>query len=259
MTLPAAYGQGQKPEFIDAVSRGEVPGWKFERKFAFADVGTTEQPIWEGGVTYEFVDSPEDVAIVSDSIADTIAGTGAQKVRVIGLNAGVITSEVVNLNGTTPVTLANQYDFIHRCFVAQAGATSPVIPAIANSEGAAGTITLTGATSSAVRAVIVGNKGGSLQGLIRVPVNEEWLIHDVTVTAGKGQELSIKSYIRVPGTQIWVTIAEGQLIQDGILIPAHRVLTAGTDLIFTGKTSAGTVQASILIQITRKNATEDLV
>lgn len=259
MTLPSAYDRGLGLSFIDAVSRGEVPGWLFERKFAFANVGTTEQPIWEGGGTYEFVDIPEDVTIVSSDTNDTIAGTGAQKVKVIGFNNGIILNEIIDLNGTTLVTLANQYDFIHRCLVVQAGAAAPIIPAIANSAGAAGTITLTGVTSTAVRAVIVENKGGSLQGLIRVPAGEEWQIHDVTVTAGKGQELSIKSYIRVPGSQVWITIAEGQLIQDGIIIPAHRILPARTDLIFTGKTSAGTVQASVLIQMTRRNATKALI
>ena len=259
MTLPGAYDQGLGLSFIDAVARGEVPGWLFERKFAFADVGTTEQPIWEGGATYEFVDTAEDVTIVSDNINDTIAGTGAQKVKVIGFNNGVILNEIVDMNGTTSVTLINQYDFIYRCLVVQAGAASPLIPAIVNSAGAAGTITLTGVTSTAVRAVIVDRKGNSLQGIIRVPAGEEWQIHDVTVTAGKGQELSINSYIRVPGSQIWVVIAEGQLIEDGILIPAHRILSAGTDLIFTGSTSAGTVQASVLIQMTRRNATIKLI
>lgn len=259
MTLPGAYDRGLGLSFIDAVSRGEVPGWLFERKFAFANVGTTEQPIWEGGGTYEFIDTAEDVTIVSDDISDTIAGTGAQKIKVIGFDNGIILSEIIDLNGTTPVTLANQYDFIHRCLVVQAGVTSPIIPAIVNSAGAAGTITLTGVTSSAVRAVIAGNTGGSLQGMIRVPAGEEWQIHDVTVTAGKGQELSINSYIRVPGSQIWITIAEGQLIEDGIIIPAHRILSAGTDLIFTGMTSAGTVQASVLIQMTRRNATIALI
>lgn len=253
------FSSGLQKNFIDAVARGEVTGWKFERKFAFANVGTTEQPIWEGGGTYEFVDTPEDVNIVSDDINDTIAGTGAQKVKVIGLNNGVITTEIIDLNGTTPVTLVNQYDFIHRMLVVQAGSVAPVISAIAGSQGAAGTITTTGVTSSAVRAVIVGKTGGSLQGMIRVPTGEEWQIHDVTVTAGKGQEVSIFSYIRVPGSNVFITIAEGQLLQTGTIIPAHRVLPAGTDLIFTGMTSAGTVQTSILIQMTRKGATIDLV
>ena len=249
---------GLEQTFIDSVARGEVTGWMFERKFASANVTTTEMPIWAGGATYQFVDSAETVNIVSSSTNDTIAGTGARKVKVIGLNAGTILNEIVNLNGTNPVALSNSYDFIHRMFVVEAGATAPVVAAIAGSVGAAGTITATGATSSAVRAVIVTDAGGSLQTPIRVPAGETWQIHDVTIAAGKGQEVKIRSYIRIPGTQVYVRTAEGQLIQDTIVIPTHRTLSAGTDLIFTGSTSAGTVLTSILINITRKNATVSL-
>lgn len=259
MIIPPAYGQGQMPTFIDAVTRGEVTNQLFERKFASANIGTVEQPIWAGGATYEFIDTPEAVNIVSDNLNDTLAGTGAQKVKVIGLNAGVITTEIIDLDGTTPVAMANQYDFIHRMFIVQAGSTSPVIPAIAGSVGAAGNITATGVTSSAVRAVITNGNATTLQTPIRVPIGERWQIHDVTVTAGKGQEVNFQSYIRIPGTKIFAVIARGQLVQETVVIPSHRVLTAGTDLIFTAFTSAGNVETSILIQMTREGATEELI
>jgi len=249
----------QMPTYIDAVARKEIPNELFERKFASATIGSTEQPIWEGGATYEFVDTPETVNVVSDNINDTLAGTGAQKVKIIGLNAGVITTEIVDLDGTTPVATANQYDFVHRMFVAQAGATAPVIAAIAKSVGAAGTITATGVTSSAVRGVVVANSNISMQSPIRVPIGEQWQIHDVTATAGKGSEVTVRSYIRVPGTQIYTRIAEGQLVENTVVIPAHRILPGGTDIIFTGEAATGTVETAVLIQMTRQNATVDLV
>lgn len=254
------FSSGQRPTFIDAVSRQEVTGQLFERVFASGTISTTESPIWSGGSTYEFIDTPEIVNVVSDNLNDTLAGTGAQKIKIIGFDAGIIKSEIVDLNGTTPVATTNSYDFVHRMFVVQAGVTSPVIPAIAGSVGAAGTIISTGVTSSAVRAVIASPANGvSLHSQIRVPEGETWQIHDITISAGKGQEVTLRTYIRIPLTNIFIAIGEGQLIQSSTVIPAHRTLPSGTDLIFTGVTSAGTVEVSVLVQMTRQNATTALV
>lgn len=93
-------------------------------------------------------------ALVSADANDTnAAGTGARKVEVFGLQTwdSVETSEVVNLNGTTPVNTANSYVIIHRMRVTEWGALGPNI----------GIITATAATDGTVTAQITAERGST--------------------------------------------------------------------------------------------------
>lgn len=51
--------------------------------------------------------------IVSTNIGDDVSGVGLRRVKVWGLGAsGVLLEEIVELDGTTPVSTANQYHFL---------------------------------------------------------------------------------------------------------------------------------------------------
>lgn len=71
---------------------------------------------------YPFPAAATATTIVSGSANDAAAGTGAQTAKVTGLGADFREiSEVVSLNGTSPVTLVNQYLRVNRVEILTAG------------------------------------------------------------------------------------------------------------------------------------------
>lgn len=100
-------------------------------------------------------------AIVSSSTSDAAGGVGARTVRVYGLKSWTTkeTSEVVTLNGTTPVNTANAYVFINRMVVITNGATSTNV----------GNITATAATDGTVSVRILAGNGQTEFAALGVP------------------------------------------------------------------------------------------
>lgn len=72
-------------------------------------VSTTASPIWSGGATgYVQLTAGAALEVVSASANDAAAGTGARTVRVDGVDSTYTPfSEIVTLNGVTPVALTN--------------------------------------------------------------------------------------------------------------------------------------------------------
>lgn len=77
--------------------------------------------------------------IVSDNVADTLAGTGARKVQILGLDSALEDiSEVVEMDGTTIVPTVNSYLRINDIFVIEAGTDGTnqgIIEATAQTDG----------------------------------------------------------------------------------------------------------------------------
>jgi hypothetical protein len=66
--------------------------------------------VWEGGGDYPFLTTASQLEVLSSSANDTAAGTGARTVLISGLSSTyAIISEVITLNGVTPVTTVNSY------------------------------------------------------------------------------------------------------------------------------------------------------
>lgn len=78
---------------------------------ANADVDSAAaEDVWTGGGDFPFQATAAATTIVSGSVADDSAGTGARTVRVIGLDSTLKEiSEDVIMDGTTPVALTNQF------------------------------------------------------------------------------------------------------------------------------------------------------
>jgi len=71
------------------------------------DVGATEEDITTQGGSYYWIPTATALEVVSSSAADTLAGTGVQKVRITYLKEDYSqASEEISLNGVTPVPLA---------------------------------------------------------------------------------------------------------------------------------------------------------
>ena len=69
------------------------------------NVTTTPQTIWDEGTIYTFPGSAQQMSLASLNINDTHGGTGANSVLITYLDSAYnLQTEVVSLNGTTPVT-----------------------------------------------------------------------------------------------------------------------------------------------------------
>lgn len=112
-------------EFFVEVRKGNIPYHSIIHKFgSIDDVGSTLTPVTTNGV-YRTPTSPVALEIVSDSVDDTAAGTGARKVTIEGISNtnGDWSKETqtVTLNGTTAVAVPNSMLRVFRMYVAEAG------------------------------------------------------------------------------------------------------------------------------------------
>jgi hypothetical protein len=107
------------------VAKGEVPGHSVIQKFGRnSAVSSTFVPICLSGF-YRTPTSNTALEVVSSSVNDDIAGTGARTIYYEGLqNSGgnlVVVSDVVELDGTTAVALPDQLIRLYRWYVASSG------------------------------------------------------------------------------------------------------------------------------------------
>lgn len=81
-----------------------------------------KEDIWILGGTKTDVTAAADTEIVSSSVNDTSAGTGARTVKIFGYDSNYdLISETVTLNGTTPVSLTNEFLDVYRMTVESSG------------------------------------------------------------------------------------------------------------------------------------------
>lgn len=112
--LSSITRMGKYEPFELQISRGQVYGHTPYFRFGFANsIGTTQQTIASSvaaGAAYVYPTTATVMKVSSASANDTAAGTGAQKILVVGLDANYNPiSEVVILNGQTAVNTVNSY------------------------------------------------------------------------------------------------------------------------------------------------------
>lgn len=160
-TLPAAL----------EIAKGDVPGHSLVNKFGRTTNADDDDPtdIWDrANVTHNqpawLAPTAARVhALVSTSASDdgAPAGVGARTVKIYGLADWdtVESSEIITLNGTTPVNTVGSYVIIHRIKVMISGGSGPNV----------GTITATAATDGTVTAQIEPGQGQTQMAIYGVP------------------------------------------------------------------------------------------
>lgn len=98
--------------------------------------------------------------IVSSSANDTSAGTGARTIKITGNTANGIESEIVTMNGTTPVATTKSYDFIIEIEVETAGSVTWNV----------GTITATAQVDGTISISMTAAFGEEYNGAFKCPV-----------------------------------------------------------------------------------------
>jgi len=195
--------------------------------------------LWSGGGVYTGFNATvaEPISVVSTSANDAAAGSGARFVRVVGLdtNREEIT-EVIVLNGTTPVISANSYIRCSLASVLQAGT-------LGGNDGI-----ITGNQSVTVANVFFVMEVGdnrTLQSVYTIPANKQLLLVSIfTFLAKKGSSSAeVKILIRGLGG-VFQTVTWFALDSNGTsYVPRQfdvpfQPLPAGADIKFAASVSA---------------------
>lgn len=169
---PVSQGLKRVADFYFDVATGDVRGHGAINKFGNnQDIDSAAvEDIWDGGGLWNEPTATQVYTIISTSTADTGAGTGARTLEVNGLDStGLLQSEIITLAGTTAVTLANQYQMIHRMIVRSAGAGGANV----------GTITANAVTDANITAQITIANNQTLMAVYKIPSDSDGCITNV--------------------------------------------------------------------------------
>lgn len=145
------------------------------------DTGTVPEDIWNGGGLYtgQPVNTVQAVDVSSVSANDTLGGTGANTIIIRGLaspTSETYTTEIINLNGLTPVTSTNAYYRVVSARVTSAGSLN----------NADGSITIQGNTNPLnVFGVIDPLYNRTLNAVYTVPNKRQLNIDDGILSIGR--------------------------------------------------------------------------
>lgn len=207
------------------ISRGIVPGQSTNPVVAFADnIGAVERTIGLSSGRYAFQSSAVTLELVSDNVNDTAAGTGAQRVVIIGLdNALLPILAVEELNGTTPVVVGTQFKRVNTFIVNRAGSQ------IKNE----GRVSLTVQGSGEEQSNIEPDQGIARMGVFTVPSNADGFLWDITISTAKNKDVDVIFHtIAASGTQTMLKINVYQNISP-IPFKLPFQFGAGTDVEFS--------------------------
>lgn len=118
-----SYSRGSQSEYRYETALGRRQGSTTWNKFGYngdIDIGT--ETIWSAGGTFSKMTAAATLSIVSTSTNDDSGGTGANSVIVYGVDANWDTqTEIVTLDGTTPVITTGTWRGVNRMAIYLAG------------------------------------------------------------------------------------------------------------------------------------------
>lgn len=160
--------------FYSAAGLGLVPGCSRVVMLGhnpIVDIATDPEDVWEGGGLYPFQATASTLSVVSTSANDTAAGTGARTILISGLNSAYAPiTEVVTLNGLTPVITTNSFLRINLCTTTSSG----------SGEVNAGDISVNVSGGGALQALLRAGYGFNRSAVYTVPAGNTLFITNST-------------------------------------------------------------------------------
>lgn len=191
-------------------------------QFGYNNDVDAAETIWSGDGAFPWADvgANEATTIKSSDVKDDgdPAGVGLRTVQVIGLvnqtsgdaTTGKITSETVTMNGTTAVTLANEYSFIYRIKGLTAGSETDNAGAITAYHGADDiAVMLAGENRSEMAVMVI--PGYTIDGF---PLKGAWVLGwyaYVAKTSSTYADIVLKGM--GCGSSVWTPFARGVVSQ----------------------------------------------
>ena len=188
---------------------GLIQDWEFVRLQGTnpdVDSGTTPEDIWSVGGEYPFPPSAQVTTISSSSTDDDIGGIGCTSVLIKGLlTEWIPVSETVSTDGTTNVTLANQYFRINLLECMNSGSNQSNVGDIDVKHGA-----------TIIGRIPVGD-GACQSTIFSVPANKSYFIDTtfVSILFPKSAVATLKIQTREASTNTWKTKITLGSISDG--------------------------------------------
>ena len=235
-------------KFSAIVALGLVTGVSAIFKFGRAStLASGSHVVWNSGGAYAFQTTAQALEVVSSSTDDVMTtGSGAWSVKIFGLDADYAEqSEVVELNGTTPVALVNDYLRVFRMRVQTTGDADPI------TGPNTGTLTCRLASAGASQAIISPTQGTTLMAVYTVPAGYTALLHNFQATVDGAKEVSVTLRTRgnsatdTAGTS-WQTKFTADLQGGGTdhNFEFPQPFTEKTDIIAVAVASSGTPSVS---------------
>jgi hypothetical protein len=200
-------------DYKTEVALGRRQGSTLWNKFGYnADVDVGTEVIAAFGGSFIPPTTARTLSIVSSDANDTSAGTGARTLTVYGVDANrVAATEVVTMNGTTPVVTSGTWLGVNRIALTTAGT------GLVN----AGTITATATTDLTTQATIPAGDGTTQQCIFFTQADHvglaEWLtVNLIRFGSGTEAKVTIKGYVYSAATGVKQEVFR-QYIDQGIV------------------------------------------
>ena len=240
-------------EFELEVVKGNVPRHELVHKFGRnSAVGTSLVPITSSGV-YRTPTSAVALELVSDSVNDAAAGSGARTVEVIGLGSDwAEQSETVTMNGTSAVALSNSFTRVYRMRVLTSGTY-----ATQSAGSHSSTITLresgAGQTWATISNIDGFGLGQSLIGAISIPAGKRALITGKNIFVDSSKTTTVLFFYREGIDQVSAPYSPMKVLQSldsqaagvSTLDDALPMITGPADLGVLAKVSTGTSSVDV--------------
>lgn len=213
----------------NAIAAGRIPGAGPWVKTSHVEgLQTTDGGVlvWDSRTIFTFLTSAQNLEIVSASASDTSAGVGGRTVAIELIKPDYsVTTEVVTLNGLTPVAIPNgPYIFVNYTTVITAGSTFSNV----------GNLSVRVSGGGALQDFVLGGSGLSRAGKYMVPLGKRLIMDNIYLnTIGAG------GATKTVGSDLLVKLPSGVelLTQRNFLLSdvAPTTITLPTGLIFNEK------------------------
>lgn len=232
------------------VARGAVPGYRSVGNVGINPaVGKTPEDAWDVGGRFVFPTGAETWEILSDVANDSSAGTGARTVIISGLDTSYIEqTEIVSLNGTTPVT-TTRTDWFR--------ISSVVVISSGSNQANVGTITLRVSGGGLIRSQIRPDIGRTFNGFFTVPANKTLFVLRSAIFIPKNEDVSVTNKFLVDGTNTFINGGDINVYQNDVSInfAIFPTLPEKTDSITLLSSSNESVRVTVTTESIIANST----
>lgn len=216
-----------------SIRLGRVEGLSTGSLAAFSDnIGTTIQNISGNQTVITHPSTATVIAIASENVNDTSAGTGARTVLVSGLDAdGNVQQQIVSMNGQTKVTATGTWTAINLMVVLSSGSSNlneGQIHCGPDSE------TWTGGVPPTKFYGIAAGRAIGQSGVYTVPTGKKLLLVELNASGDPSKPVKIAAEVMTPSSETWVTLVTLYTETGGIAFDVNSGSdsTAGTILRF---------------------------
>ncbi len=227
------------------------------RKFGeSSNIGNIIVPVTNGEV-YQTPRNLTTLQIVSDNVNDNVLGIGARTIKITGLSTNwTRTEETIEMNGTTPVILANQYYRVYRVSIMDSGT-------YANQTAGShqGNIQLTGTVGSELWALISLNGialGQSEIGVYTIPAGYHGHLGTIFIHNNGNKLGNIYMMVRENASKVTAPYNSMKVRSQVKGIQGSEVFTpkaiseaipSTSDIGFMANTDTGTTEMSVVFEI----------